>query len=266
MPISQKIKVALYITIWFIISLSISLLTSSIVLGFIPSTLVGVWIIYLYYPKFDPFSSIRFDKSKKLIALTFDDGPTPGFTDAVLKILKENSVKASFFMIGEKIEKNNDLVLQVLKEDHEIGAHTYTHKKLHLASLKEIKEQVGGTIQIIKSIYADSNKAGEYRKIFRAPHGFKSLRLKAYLRSQQIALVPWTRGVWDTSEPGHEWIIDKATHAPRNNEILLFHDGKGLNSTVTSLQREGLLLALPKVIDFYKNKGYKFIKVSDFIR
>ncbi|MEI6080561.1 MAG: polysaccharide deacetylase family protein [bacterium] len=266
MPIGQKIKVALYIILWFVISLSISMLTSSILIGFIPTTIVGVWAIYLFYPKFDPFSSIRFDNSKKLVALTFDDGPTSGFTEAVLKILKEKSVKASFFMIGEKADKNKDLVLQVLKEGHEIGAHTYTHKKLHLASLEEIKEQVGGTIQMIRSIYADSNKADEYRPIFRAPHGFKSLRLKTYLRRQQIALVPWTRGVWDTSEPGHEWVFEKATHAPGNNEILLFHDGKGLSDTVTSLQKDGLLIALPKVIDFYKNKGYTFIKVSDFIR
>jgi peptidoglycan/xylan/chitin deacetylase (PgdA/CDA1 family) len=79
-------------------------------------------------------------------------------------------------------------------------------------------------------------------------------------------LVPWTRGVWDTSAPGAEWIIRRSIEHPKNNEIILLHDGKGLNQNTSELQQKGLLQALPKVIDFYKNKGYKFIKVSDFIR
>ncbi|MCX6111749.1 MAG: hypothetical protein NTY22_00450, partial [Proteobacteria bacterium] len=65
---------------------------------------------------------------------------------------------------------------------------------------------------------------------------------------------------------GPEWIFEKATKKPRNNEILLLHDGRGLKIDIPHTQVTGLLQALPKVIDFYKNKGYTFIKVSDFIR
>jgi len=274
MPIYQRIKIGLYILLWFILCSITAIILNrsglitlqSVMLGFAPYTIAGIWALYMFYPKFDPCCSVRFDSSKKLISLTFDDGPTPGFTDSVIEVLNMALVPATFFMIGEKVKANRALALKVLKNGHEIGAHTDTHKKLHFSTAREIDEQVGGTISIIKSLYKEAGREKEYRPIFRAPHGFKNIRLKLYLIRNGIALIPWTRGVWDTSAPGIECIIKRSTEHPKSNEILLLHDGKGSSSKVSDLQQNGLLQALPKVIDFYKNKGYKFIKVSDFIR
>ena len=119
---------------------------------------------------------------------------------------------------------------------------------------------------MIKELYKEAGREESYKPIFRSPHGFKNIRLNLYLKRHGLYLIPWTRGVWDTSSPGPEWIIEKATNKLRNNEIILLHDGKGLNTSVSDTQKTGLLQALPKVIDFYKNKGYTFIKVFDFIR
>jgi len=274
MPIFQKIKIWCYIFIWFIFSCLTSYalfqvdlpLLLSVLVGFTPYTLIGIWIVYLFYPKFDPSCCIKCYDSKKLIALTFDDGPTMGFTEDILGILKDNSVKATFFMIGEKIEKNRSIALRVLKDGHDIGAHTYTHKKLHLSGSGQIAKEINSTVLMIKELYKEAGIETSYRPIFRSPHGFKNIRLNIYLKKHGLYLIPWTRGVWDTSSPGSEWIIEKAIKKPRNNEIILLHDGKGVNQSVSDSQRTGLLQALPKVIDFYKNKGYTFIKVFDFIR
>ena len=274
MPILQKIKIGFYILIWMLVScltsyvlysMEFSLLLS-VLIGFTPYTLIGIWIIYLFYPKFDPSCCIKCYNSKKLVALTFDDGPTAGFTEEVLKILKDSSVKATFFMIGEKIENNRSLALKVLNDGHDVGAHTYTHKKLHLSGKGQIDQEVGKAASLISSLYQEAGREKSYRPIFRSPHGFKNISLNIYLKKHGLYLIPWTRGVWDTSSPGSEWIIEKATNKLRNNEIILLHDGKGLSSSVSDLQKTGLLQALPKVIDFYKNKGYTFIKVFDFIR
>ncbi|MEI6092463.1 MAG: polysaccharide deacetylase family protein [bacterium] len=274
MPLTKKIKIIFYILCGIILSLlssiAIFLLSQdpllSLIFGFLPFVIIGVLLTYVFYPKFDPCSSIRFDKTKKLVALTFDDGPTNGFTEEVLSILEQKKVVATFFVIGSKASNNTELTLNIIKKGHELGAHTYTHKKLHLSDIKIFDEEISKSIDFIRSAYKTLDKEKDYKKIFRSPHGFKNIRLKRYLIKNKIALIPWTRGVWDTDAPGAEWIVTKATEKPRNNEIILFHDGKGLDNKILKTQSLGLLQALPKVIDFYKNKGYTFIKVSDLIR
>lgn len=274
MPLTQKIKIVFYILSGAVLSLLVSLfmyllnnnLVLSLLVGFLPFIILGTWLTYIFYPKFDPTPSILFDNTKKLVALTFDDGPTNDFTEEILSILEQKKVNATFFVITKKACDNLDLTLKILKNGNELGAHTYTHKKLHTSNSQTFYKEINQSLLFIQSLYRKLDKEKDYKKIFRAPHGFKSIRLKRYLNNNNIALIPWTRGVWDTDSPGAEWIITKATEKPSNNEILLFHDGKGLDNSVLKTQRIGLLQALPKVIDFYKNKGYTFIKVSDLVR
>lgn len=274
MPLTQRIKIVFYILSGIVLSLLASLsiyvinnnIFLSILIGFLPFIVLGTWLAYIFYPKFDPSSSILFDNTKKLVALTFDDGPTSGFTEDILSILEQKKVLATFFVIAKKAYDNPELTLKILKNGHELGAHTYTHKKLHTSNNETFYKEINQSMFFIQSIYKKLDKEKDYKKIFRAPHGFKSIRLKRYLSNNNIALIPWTRGVWDTDSPGVEWIVTKATEKPRNNEILLLHDGKGMDNSILKTQSLGLLQALPKVIDFYKNKGYTFIKVSDLVR
>jgi peptidoglycan/xylan/chitin deacetylase (PgdA/CDA1 family) len=274
MPIYKKLEISFYILLWVILTVAsvwcfyfLGLdLYLSILFGFFPWTLLGVYLIYLFYPGFDPFPSVKYDNSKKLVSLTFDDGPTPGFTDRILDILKQTSTTATFFMVGSKIEKNPNLALKVITLGHEAGIHTYDHKKLHFCNYEEIEDQSRKTWSLIESIYRKANIKKPCKIMFRSPHGFKNFSLKRYLNKNNIALIPWTRGVWDTDSPGCEWIFNKATKKPKNNEILLLHDGMGIKNDIFEEQINGVLQALPKIIDFYRNKGYRFVKVSDFIR
>jgi peptidoglycan-N-acetylglucosamine deacetylase len=271
MPLKIKIKVLLIIFLWFGVCTLVFHLLSFLginpilrtLIWVVPYTLIGLYFLYKIYPKFDIYHDVSFRGKQKLVALTFDDGPTKGFTDEILKILKDHSVTATFFVIGNKAKANKDILLKAISQNCELGAHTFNHTKLHNASYSEINGEITPTINILEELYSSSNK--EFKKIFRAPHGFKNFALKIYLKKHSIRLIPWTRGVWDTDAPGSDWIEKMATYKPRKNEILLLHDGLGLKE-VSKEQEDGVLKSLPKIIDFYKNNGYTFVKVSEFIK
>jgi len=263
MPLKVKIKVfsviAIYLVGWILIQHLIGVVAGLVYIC------VGIYFLYKIYPKFDLSPDIQFNKNKKIISLTFDDGPTKGFTEDILKILKEKNISASFFVLGSKAQSNIDIIKKAILQNCEIGCHTTSHKKLHNSSCSEIAIELTPVMQFIEKTYSELNRSKEFRRIFRSPHGFKNIALKKYLKSNSIKLIPWTRGVWDTNAPGCTWIVEKATFKPRINEIILLHDGLGL-SKVSKEQKNGVLEALPKIIDFYKANGYTFVKVSEFIK
>lgn len=261
MPLSVKIKVFLYLCLWSLVTI---LIYSAFGIWWVlPYLAVSIYFLYKIYPKFDFYPDIRFSGKQKLIALTFDDGPTKGFTEKILKILKDNSVTATFFVIGNKAQKNKDILKQILSQGCELGAHTLNHTKLHNASYSKIGEEISPVISLLEDVHSGSGK--KFLKIFRSPHGFKNIALKRYLKANSIKLVPWTRGVWDTDAPGSNWIFQMATKNPKNNEIILLHDGLGLED-VAEGQKNGVLEALPRIIDFYKGQGYSFVKASDYLK
>jgi peptidoglycan-N-acetylglucosamine deacetylase len=263
MPLKIKIKVfgiiASYLAVWVFINQLFGVVAGLVYIS------IGIYFLYKIYPKFDLSPDIRFDNSKKLISLTFDDGPSKVFTENILSILKDKNITGSFFVLGNKAVSNVDIIKKAILQNCEIGAHTINHKKLHNASASELTIEIEPVIKLIENSYSELGKPSEFKKMFRAPHGFKNVTLKRYLKSNSIKLIPWTRGIWDTDAPGSKFLIEKATSKPRNNEIILLHDGLGLNEA-SKEQMEGVLEALPKIIDFYKSNGYTFVKVSEFIK
>jgi peptidoglycan/xylan/chitin deacetylase (PgdA/CDA1 family) len=273
MPKRKKIQIASLIIAGIIILIILShlliFLGLNIVLAvgmsFLLTSLTALWLTFIFHAGFDPWPDVYLNKKQKLVALTFDDGPSDSFTNKILNILKEKNVPASFFMLGKKLSNNLELAKELIKNNCEIGAHTYGHKKLHKSSFKDIDAEIQKSIAIVEALYKEAGLYQKYIKIFRAPHGFKSIRLKIYTKKHKIKLIPWTRGVWDTDSPGSEWIFTHATKDPRKNEIILLHDGLGLKDETDQEQISGLITALPRIIDFYKNKGYSFVKVSELV-
>jgi len=263
MPLKIKFKVffiiVIYLAVLFCVQSFFGLIAS-----FVYSAL-GVYFLYRIYPQFDIHSDIRFDNTKKQVCLTFDDGPTQEFTESILKILKDKNVTASFFVIGIKAKTNLDIIKRTILQGCEVGAHTVNHKKLHNYSYSKIAAEIEPVIKDIQQVYSEIGKPKDFKKIFRAPHGFKNISLKIFLASNCIKLIPWTRGVWDTDAPGSDEILKRATVKPKRNEILLLHDGLGLNDA-SEQQKKGILEALPRIIDFYKTNGYVFVKASSYLR
>lgn len=263
MPLKVRLQILFYIFSY--LSLVILLYVTGYYMSILIVTLTTGCLIYTYVPAFDFSSDIK-SEGHKLVALTFDDGPSEEFTEDIIEILKAKDVTATFFVIGEKALKQKNTLYKIIDAGSELGAHTMNHKKLHLYPYNKLDGHIKPVIDIIESVYNDRSKPHEFKKIFRAPHGFKSINLKIYLKRNGISLIPWIRGVWDTDAPGEEWIFKYATKNPKNLEILLLHDGLGMNLNISQEQKNGVLRALPNIIDFYKNRGYTFVKVSELLK
>jgi peptidoglycan/xylan/chitin deacetylase (PgdA/CDA1 family) len=154
----------------------------------------------------------------KRIALTFDDGPTPGVTDRILDELKQRNLRATFFMIGERIAAAPDLARRVLAEGHEVGNHTYTHPNLTKLPDAEVEAEIQKTQDVIR-------EALDHRPAwFRPPYGA--------LRQDQAGMVT-TRGMGivicnvdsrDWARPGEAEIIRKVLAETTAGSIILCHD------------------------------------------
>jgi len=198
----------------------------------------------------------RGPKNLRVMSLTFDDGPTEPYTSAILDILKKYQVKATYFVLGRKIELYPEALRKIAADGHEIGNHGYNHKVLLLKSPSEIKAEIKQTEDLILSL------TGKKPALFRAPHGWKGPCLKKAVREAGYELVSWTTGVWDTDRPGEQKIIRRSLKAFRNGVILLFHDGRGLEEDADCSQ---LVAALPVIIESALSQGYQFLTVSQLL-
>jgi peptidoglycan/xylan/chitin deacetylase (PgdA/CDA1 family) len=183
------------------------------------------------------------------VALTFDDGPNPDATPAILDALRARGVKATFFILGRHAERWPDLVKRVADEGHAIGNHGYYHRKLHLKSPAYVRDDLTrGTTMIERA-------SGVHPALFRAPHGFRSPWVTAIARSLGQRTVGWSLGVWDSDRPGVDAIVRKTIDGARPGSILLLHDGDGYDPRGDRMQTAQ---AVPVIIDRLLEDGYQF--------
>ena len=199
----------------------------------------------------------KVDTNSKELYLTFDDGPTPEITTWVLKTLDEFNAKATFFCIGNNIEKNPEIFQSILKKGHSVGNHTYNHlkgwqtrTKLYLADIQFTDSIIKFQIQSAAEKHADFHNT-EYLSMFRPPYGkFKMKQSKALLK-QNFNIVMWDvlSYDWDKNVSPKD-CYKNVTSAAKEGSIVVFHDSL---KAATNLK-----YALPKVLEYYCKKGYKF--------
>ncbi|NKE08259.1 polysaccharide deacetylase family protein [Mesobacillus selenatarsenatis] len=189
----------------------------------------------------------KIDTDEKVVAITFDDGPTQQVED-ILPILETYNAKATFFLIGNEIEKNSEAAQMIASAGHQIGNHTYSHNRMVLKSPSFIKEEIEKTNTLI----LDAGYEGEID--FRPPNGKKLFGLPYYLDQQNIDTITWNL------EPDSYYTnsSDKINYVKKNvkpGSIILLHPmydqtGKELKTLV------GILKALSA-------EGYSFITVNE---
>lgn len=195
------------------------------------------------------------NNNRKVIYLTFDDGPSI-ITDKVLDILKENEVKATFFVIGNQINSLEYVVKRIHNEGHSIGLHTYTHKFKLIYSSKSIfiKEMLDCRNEINKVVGISPN-------IIRFPGGSRNHLNDAYLdklHSYNFKIYDWNMVTLDGVNPklSPYRLYRKATQG--NEElstiILLMH---------CDYMHKNTYLALPEIIKYYKEKGFEFKTITE---
>ena len=188
---------------------------------------------------------VLYDKNKKHIALTFDDGPDARYTSVLLDGLRARNIKVSFFLLGEKVEQNPDLVRRMQEEGHLVGNHTYHHVQLDKLSDAKAREEILKTNNLIYET------TGRYPQYMRPPFGAwkKNLELRV-----EMMPVFWTIDTLDWKVQNTEQIIKTVEEKIKDGSIILMHDE--YKTTVEAALR---------LADSLKEKGYELVTVDELI-
>ncbi len=195
----------------------------------------------------------RVDTDKKVVALTFDDGPAKGVTDTILEILDKENVKATFFLKGKELEKYLDEAKNIALNGHEIGNHSYSHKRMVFKSMDFITEEIERSNKLIQ-------KAGYNGTIyFRPPYGKKLFMLPYFLSENNITSISW-----DIEAETH---LDKNATPDEISKYVVKHvkPGSIILLHVMYPSRINSLNAVPLIIDELKGRGYEFVTVSELL-
>ncbi len=181
---------------------------------------------------------------EKIIYLTFDDGPIPEITDWVLQVLEEYEVKASFFVVGENVERHPQIIEKINAAGHTIGNHTFHHLKGWGASTNNYLENVDKcSTQIEKH-------TGKRPNLFRPPHGrIKPSQAKQLRNTYNIIMWDTLTIDYDKSLNEHK-CLQNSIRATQFGSIVVFHD--------SYKAEKNLRFVLPKYIAHFKSLGYSF--------
>jgi len=185
--------------------------------------------------------------SKKVIYLTFDDGPTPKITNWVLSELEKYNAKATFFCIGKNILNHPDVFENIVNKGHAVGNHTNNHINSWKKQAKLYIENVNQAQKIIDPVLNDTNSV----KLFRPPYGKLTLSVTKKLLKEDYKIIMWDvlSGDFDQSI-SKEKCLKNVIKNTTSGSIIVFHD------SVKASKK--LQFSLPKILDYFSEKGFSF--------
>lgn len=189
--------------------------------------------------------SMVLPKEEKKIALTFDDGPHPRFTEPLLDGLKERDIQATFFVTGEHAKLHPDIIERMNKEGHIIGNHTYSHMQLTQENREVFKEELMKTNQILKEI------TGEEVLFVRPPYGTWD---KSFETELNMIPVMWNVDPLDWCSNDTPSVVMRVLKEAEENAIILMHD-----------YYESSVTAALQIVDELQKRGYSFVTVDEIL-
>jgi len=191
----------------------------------------------------------------KMVALTFDDGPSKIYTPQVLTVLKKYNLKATFFMCGEQVNYYPELVKQVSSEGHEIANHSFSHPNLFKNKSKRgaaLAVEVDRTDKLIEKLVMIKPA------YFRAPYNYHDAETVKAINDLGLIYVSWTFGLLDWEKPAPEKMVNMFNKNLIPGSIVLLHDGGG--------NRTNTVAALPGIIESAQKKGYRFVTLGELLK
>lgn len=192
------------------------------------------------------------DTRRKLVALTFDDGPGP-ITPTLLAELRRLRVRATFFQVAQMVHRFPDVARREDGGPFASGSHTSSHARLTTLGPAGQRAEIAGGADAL-----DQN-SGEYPRLFRPPYGAWDEGTIRELRRKRMLMVLWSVTSRDWKSPGTPAIADRVIRQVRPGAIVLLHDFGGLT-------REPTLRALPRIVRALRRKGYRFVTVPEMLR
>ena len=184
---------------------------------------------------------------EKLVALTFDDGPSPKTTPEILKILNQYNAKATFFVVGKNAQRFKSLMMEIHQAGHELGNHTYSHPILTKVS----RDRVHGELEVTNKIIAESSGAAP--TLFRPPYGSINQRVRDIASELGMETIMWTEDTKDWSRNATPVSIEnKVMLTLHNGSVVLMHDN-----------HKATIEALPVILKKMQDQGYKFVTIHE---
>jgi len=192
----------------------------------------------------------------RVLALSFDDGPNPPFTEQLLAVLAKHEVKATFFIIGQNLEKFPETARAIVAAGHTLGNHAYNHNLSAYLKDLSLKAEIIKTQDLIRKF------TGKKPALFRSPWLIRSPKLFRELKT--LGLTPIS-GIFGTQKelykPSAQLIYRDALRKIKPGRILVFHDGFGLKTA----DRSRLPLAIDRLLGDLKARGYSFLTVDSLL-
>ena len=184
-------------------------------------------------------------KNRKVVALTFDDGPNPATTNQALDTLSKYGIKATFFVLGKNVSGNEEILKRMKSDGHVIGNHSWSHPVLSKLSLDEAKKQITDTEDALTKVLGSSSK------LMRPPYGAITDDIR---NSLDLSFIMWDVDSLDWKSKNEAAILTEIQREVKNGSIILMHD---IHAETVN--------ALPKVIDYLKGQGYDFVTIPDLL-
>jgi len=193
----------------------------------------------------------RGPSGQKRIALTFDDGPDPLATPALLDLLRREQVRATFFCIGRNVEAHPALAARVVAEGHLLGNHLFSH-----GWWTSFLRRRGLVNEIIRTQQAIQRATGSAPKLMRPPVGLTNPHFAGALQATGLTMIGWDIRTFDTSRPA-ETVIQSIRQRARDGSIIVLHDG---GAVPTRLQQ-----IIEDVIPYLRSEGFTFARVDEML-
>lgn len=186
---------------------------------------------------------VRASENEKLVALTFDDGPSGRFTRRLLEGLEERDAKATFLLCGYRMEQDPDLTKRIFREGHEIGLHGYSHKPMQNMCCRDVKQELEKTMALVPS--------GCKVSFLRPPGGLYGKCAQTAAADMGLALLSWSVDPKDWATHEAKAVEKEVISHVRDGDVILLHD-----------MSDSSVEAALNIIDELQKQGFRFVTVS----
>jgi chitin deacetylase len=190
---------------------------------------------------------VKVQPKNRVVALTFDDGPWPVYTERVLAVLRGQDVHATFFMIGQNVRNYPSIAQHVFEQGHAVGNHTWNHPS----------RPRGARTEIVRTDDIFKKTLGFTPTLFRPPYGNMRNGLTTVAKQQGKAVIMWSVDSADWRRGTAAAIQARSLKHLKPGAIILLHDGGG--------NRDATVAALPGIISSLRAKGYRFVTVPELL-